>query len=154
MTKPVFLWWAHKEMWDILAKQPMLSKYEAIELLQKKYDVRCPNSACFACHALRLKTLRLDIDCFNIWCPLDWGVERRKAEYGSYSGIVANAHGCVSSLFGKWTWTLAEKDYDNASKLAAKIRDLPLTKYAHKFYTIEEAPQVTIHKSRLRSPHP
>lgn len=144
MNKPIFHYWAHKEMWNILTEQPILSKHEAIELLQKKYNIPSPDIACFACHALRLKTLGLGIACFNVWCPLDWGVKRRKAEYGSYSAIEANAHGCVSSLFGKWAWESATKDYANASKLAAEIRDLPLTKYAHKMYEVISDPTVFV----------
>lgn len=148
MTKPVFLWWAHKEMWDMLSKDFYMTKDRAMSILRFKYSEYNLNAYanCFACEASFNLLPKL---CNTHHCPLDW----------SYNGVFIpyKCFGCCTiyssdrldaviyndGLFGNYLKSRrVYKEMNKAFRLARIIRDLPLSKHAYEFYTIEETPQV------------
>ena len=122
MTKPIFLWWAHKMMWDILARHPELDKLDAIEELQKLHPkVDTPLcSLCFACSSTHWYHGRCATE-----CPLDWS---------PYDSCVCSS----DALFSQWDMAKDAHDDTYAAKCAAQIRDLPLRKNARILYDVKE----------------
>lgn len=137
-NKPVFLWWAHKMMWDILANDPKLSKGEALWKLQETHPkIDNVPKCCFACKAQEYYGR-----CLTERCPLDWNVD-------GYD-IPNKAYGCEyaantlehrrSGIHILYMDAHFAKQYELARKLAITIRDLPLRKNAYELYNIKESP--------------
>ena len=127
-AKPEFNWRGHKLLWDKLAKDGSLSKEEALNKLHAQGLIHSCSveNECFACEAR--KHLQAN-SCPEELCPLDWG--------DSYEGI----YPCELSkncLYDHWLRAKDTCDFDEARKIAAQIRDLPLSKNARKLYTIIE----------------
>lgn len=126
MDKPVFLHWAHKELWDALVQKPKLRKNAVLIKLDKKFPGRNflhVDSECFACQAVEdlLKIRRVEIRCHN--CPLDWGEDVT----------------CLP-LIRKWWFAKQTRDWEGARQYAVKIRDVPLIQSIHDLYTVKESP--------------
>lgn len=126
MDKPVFLYWAHKELWDTLVQKPKVRKDVALIKLDKKFpgrNFRHVDSECFACQAVKdlLKTRRTGIHCH--YCPLYWGEDIT----------------CLP-LFRAWWLAKQARDWEGARQYAVKIRDVPLKQSVHDLYTVKESP--------------
>lgn len=131
MSKPVFLYWAHRGVWEILSKNTFYNREQAIEELHWRY----PNSrirryifaGCFACFSkLNLAYTKNKWSPCSETCPLDWG----------------EAVACVNpnSPYMKWIEAVCSRNWEEASQLAACISNLPLHKNAHNLYSIKENP--------------
>lgn len=129
MNKPVFLWWAHKMMWGLIADNPGMGKETAFRTMRKKCGnknlMEMPLMACYACHsAFGRRNHVWDYRCN--YCPLDWG---------EYKGCNKD-----SSLYDKWLSAMSNIDYPSAAKYARIIANLPLKENAHEMYDIKESP--------------
>ena len=129
MDKPVFDYRAHKIMWEILAETGWRFKFHALE---KMKEVPYPLvNDCFACSA-QAELLGVQGICRKGLCPLDWG-DGTDVEHPCE--LLHN--GCKGGLYYEWCSSDPE-DTEQRKALAAKIRDLPLSKNARKLYTIIE----------------
>lgn len=134
MNKPKFLWWAHKALWNALAKNPKASVSETHLALIEAHSgafSEMPVAGCFACDsrdALQTMFPEKDIVCEK-YCPLDW----RANAYAPND--CARAENDIEEEFYE-----AQKtgDYERAAKCAARIRDLPLAANAREVYDVEE----------------
>ena len=144
MSKPIFLWWAHKIMWHVLATNPKLSKENVLKRLREKFPkIRelqpYPAFDCFACESAILReSKKLEewdsadcaipnsrCDC----CPLQWGDTLYVPDC------------CFSdALYQKWADAITLNNFKQAAEYAAKIRDLPLKENAHELYDVKESP--------------
>lgn len=126
--KPVFLWWAHKMMWNTIADNPGMDKETAFRTMRKKCRntalIEMPMMHCYACHsALRhCHNCQCRCDC----CPLDWGEHKSCNE--------------DNSLFDKWLSAMLNMDYELAAKYARMIANLPLRDAAYELYDVKESP--------------
>lgn len=131
MTKPVFLWWAHKELWNTIAKYPGIRKKIAFRYLQKKYGKKIfrkrPFAYCFACGSAQTY-IGNDSHRYRCeYCPLDWG------EHGT----------CTEeddSLYLRWKIAAHAKDHISVVNYASIIHDLPLRENVHELYNVKESP--------------
>ena len=129
MNKPVFNYRAHKIMWAILANTGSRFKFEALEKMQ---DVPHPyTNHCYACSA-QAELVGESRLCRKALCPLNWGdgtdlefpcEKLRDIPYGG--------------LYDEWA-RANPSDIEQRKAIAAKIRDLPLSKNARRLYTIIE----------------
>lgn len=127
MDKPVFNYRAHKIMWAILAETGWRFKFQALE---KMKHVPYPRTnECYACSAQAELLGESDL-CRKALCPLDWG-EGTDVEYPCE--LLHN--GRKGSLYYEWQSSDTD-DIEQRKALAAKIRDLPLSKNARNLYTI------------------
>lgn len=136
--KPVFLHWAHKEMWGIIADFPSLGKEKAIFLLRKKYPEKIfseVNHNCFACDSHNALNsggkYKYQLKCPE-GCPLAWG------ENAKMSSRVS----CVSAVspYTSWREAFTNEEWERASKYARLVRDVPLSAGAHDLFTVKESP--------------
>lgn len=138
MNKPVFLWWAHKEMWNLLVRNPKMSKREALRKLREMYPSinENPIFECFACEAQK------DYGhCHTESCPLDWCIGwniKTGISYGCEYQISDSAR--HDGLYKMFVNAYAAGCYGLAKTIARKIRDLPLRENAHDLYIIKESP--------------
>lgn len=127
MSKPVFLLWAHRLMWDILAKNPTMSKIDAFRELLKQYpDCPKPLCYCFACGSAAKKQSVGRCE----YCPLGWGDDLR------FYPTCA----CSGTPYQKWASAVDNGESEQASAYAVKVRDIDLSKNAYKLYDIKEVP--------------
>lgn len=120
--RPVFRHWAHKLLWDILAKNPEMEIHDAMCKFQEIYPtVNIQSSLCFAC----TPKLWYRGECSQT-CPLDW------SPYDSCAGDNSD------DLLSQWNAAKRARNYTYAAKCAAAIRDLPLRKNVHDLYTVKE----------------
>lgn len=131
MSKPVFLWWAHKELWRIIADNPGMSKHVAFHVLRERHP-DCimlkiyPVLYCFACQSARDYCSYISPTSWCQYCPLDWGC-KSCTEKGSAFSDWSNAMDMSGNTL--FIQTCAEK-----------IADLPLRKNAYELYNIKESP--------------
>lgn len=130
MSKPVFLWWAHKMLWKMLAKEPTLRKHEAIYRIIAKYPDKVaqrPRNDCFACQSAVKYAATLSQPAARIcnYCPLVWG----------YSTCFIG-----STVYDRWESCVNNGNYKGASRLAKKIQKLPLKKGIRRRYDIKRSP--------------
>ena len=120
MSKPIFNYRAHKKLWNFLAETGSSNKEEVIHAI----DEELPRiHFCYACSAQY--SAFPNSFCIKSLCPLDWGIFTR------YNFPCEQRGG----LYGKWT---SAKTTEERRKIAARIRDLPLSKNARKHYEIIE----------------
>ena len=127
MNKPVFDYRAHKIMWAILAETGWRFKFEALE---KMKDVPPPHTnSCYACSA-QAELVGESRLCRKALCPLDWGA-------GTCLKFPCEMMCDIpyGGLYDDWVRT-NPSDIEQRKVIAAKIRDLPLSKNARKLYTI------------------
>lgn len=131
MDRPVFLWWAHKELWDILATHPNTEHEDAAVTVARKYHTKWPFSGCYACQAKQelVAANRSERTCYSCekYCPIDWG-----------KSVV-----CVESSdspYVRWRDAHYANKPGLAAKYAAQIRDLPLRENAREIYDVKESP--------------
>lgn len=133
-NKPVFLHWAHKMMWALLAQYPTWSKKKALQHIQKMYPdiiTQIPRSCCFACqsrhdyHAVA-NGIGESHNCAE-QCPLFWGNDGMEC-------FVNN------SIFDRWLRAVQRKKYKSAAKYARRMVYIPLRESAHKLYDVKESP--------------
>ena len=112
--RPAFRWDLHKRLWNILAVTGWDSKGKA---LQKMRLGRYPFVMCFACEAC----VHLGNPAFFEFClcPLNWG----------NSSITP----CLLGLYDQW---IDAKTKEERKRIAALIRDLPLSPYARDLYEV------------------
>lgn len=133
MNKPVFLWWAHKGIWDAISKNPRVPTIETISAFLTRPSgliLGFPVAGCFACDSrdsLQAQRYNETISCE--FCPLDWRVAKDMPNDCVRSDVGLEA------LFDE---AVSAHDYELAAKYAAQIRDLPLSPNAHELYTIKE----------------
>ena len=129
-AKPEFNWRGHKLLWNKLAKDGSLSKEEALRALEIKGLIPSDSEViawhCFACEAECHINSTI---CTRKTCPLDWGQEADTETPCLSDG---------SGLYDEWISARDDGDTHKARKIAAQIRDLPLSKNARKLYTITE----------------
>lgn len=130
--KPEFDYWAHKCMWAILAETGWKYKSQAIEIMSKQGTKPPSAYECYACSAQAQLTGK-PWDCRKSCCPLDWGEE------GQYTFPCEQTKDGVVNYGLYFLWANTTRDEIELRKaLAAKIRDLPLSKNARDLYTIIE----------------
>lgn len=111
----------HKEMWEWLAEHPDKEKYEFLEsrIIGRKHSgyitIMNDYDFCFACFYNDVLNSGRDIDkidlnniCNHYNCPL----------YDKHKN-----NGCLN-LYGKWTKSRTDRDYEKASKIAIQIANL------------------------------
>lgn len=139
MNKAVFMWWAHKEIWNTIAMCPTCIKNDIDEvfdsivakhkdLCHKRYS--CWGFVCQARHDLAKLNNKTFISCEE-HCPLNWRVGE------------SEDNDCIwdsKSLLRRFNGAMARKNFSEMSEIAAKIRDLPLNANAHKYYDIKASP--------------
>lgn len=113
--KPVFLFWAHYKVWNVLTKSPWVDFNDAITLVSEEYNIQM-SEECFA-HLPGFEEQN------GLTAPLDWGK-------GGKSGK-------ESPLYKQWELAKKSSNWKRASTLAAQIRDLRLRKGAEKEYIVE-----------------
>lgn len=137
-NKPVFLWWAHKLMWDAIAGYPMwLSgvhspnevKQDIIHKLVKAFRHEVDATPLLKCYACAATSNGVAEECDR--CPLEWGTNE--------AGISRSCKG-FDSLYKQWELAWSSRNPMLARKLAEEIRDLPLTKRARRMYAVKEVP--------------
>ena len=135
MNKPVFLWWAHKMMWDMLVKNPTMTKAEAMEELQDMYpSIATPKCLCFACEAQKYYG-----KCHTERCPLDWHIGWHAAPKKTY-GCDCEIDTQHDGLHRQYINAKHAECYGLAKGIAKKIRDLSLRENANELYDIKESP--------------
>lgn len=133
MKKPPFLWWAHKELWETIAKENLLTslieiKRRAYSKLLLKYPA-LPEyivSYCFACDVVA----KYDVPGGCRSCPIDWNVPDGEMPYFF----------CENSPYGIFTDALDDGNDTKARELALQIANLPLKKDAYELYDVKETP--------------
>lgn len=129
-AKPEFNWRGHILLWDKLAKDGSLSKEEALRALVIEWLIPSDSEDiilhCFACEAERHINSRI---CTKKTCPLEWGQE---------ATMMTPCLSDWSGLYEEWRSAWGDGDTPKAQKIAAQIRDLPLSENARKIYTIIE----------------
>lgn len=138
MNKPIFHYGLHKELWDLLARNPRWSKEEAMAWLRSEGKVvGIIVSDCFACHAEYSLGRSIDasfdntIDlycCSTSLCPLKWA-----NSMSSECGCTHNSDEKRVNLYA--LWREARNDVDR-TRYAELIRDLPLSEAGKNLYTI------------------
>lgn len=133
MSKPVFLWWAHKELWNIIAHNPEMDTEEVLAVLHERHPNLPPLTDVvadgFACRCSQNHSIGDDFPCSCRFCPLDWGI------------LVGNGN-CfpLGTPFSHFLWARTKGDLEDMSMYAAQVRDIPLRKDVHSLYVVEETP--------------
>lgn len=133
MKKPPFLWWAHKELWETIAKENLLIplikiKRNAHSKLLLKYPFLPKHVAgyCFACDVV--SEYNMPGGCRS--CPLDWNVSESEMPYCF----------CANSPYDIFEDALDDGNDTKARELALQIANLPLKKDAYELYDVKETP--------------
>ena len=113
-NKPKFFWGKHKRMWDILARTGVPIKDLAFSVMNED---KIPMNGCYACEA-RTSQQKIYF-CASGSCPLNWGIDETYA--------------CERGLYREW---VNAKAIRKRMRLAASIRDLPLSENAREMYEV------------------
>lgn len=132
MNKPVFLLWAHREMWGILSDNPTWNKDKALRLLVRRYPKKLKGCfitcGCFACNSRKILYSRgTDWRMCPTHCPLDWD---KNKDWKHIDCVNPN------SPYGNWSRAKVEQRWADAAKYAAIIKNLPLSPIAEQLYDI------------------
>ena len=115
-NKPKFFWGKHKRLWDILAQTGGDSKQEALKTMG---ETDFPVMRCYACSAKAESALYEEHEC-PLDCPLNW---EEFSKGPCFEG----------GLYDEWAWANTK---EKRKRIAALIRDLPLSPYARDLYEV------------------
>lgn len=132
MKKPPFLWWAHKELWEIIANENFLNPIVEIKrnaysklLLKYPYLPKYIASHCFACEVV----LQYDMPHGCRSCPIDWELSE-----DTFCCL------CENSFFMLFAEAIDDVNEAKAREMALQIANLPLKKNAYELYDVKETP--------------